>query len=214
MVLPHFYQEIIVFLLLLLGVFALYGILKLHYIFAFGLVKNTSLSAEKKEKIERVKEYIFRLLKVLLFVGLIGMTWFGISVLYSGASLKSTVILWWGMIPEGFWLHLILTLMRIALLIVVMRYVVKKIFVWLDRHKMKVLSSQRYDEIFIEQMYQDLHNGIKYTVVLGIVYRIIHFFPFLAEVSHVFLSVLLGYIIYSLTALGMDLYRLRKKKSL
>ncbi|MEY3091044.1 MAG: hypothetical protein RL113_1360, partial [Pseudomonadota bacterium] len=62
---------------------------------------------------------------------------------------------------------------------------------------------------FVEEMYQDLHNGIKYTVVLGVVYRIVHFFPFLAQVSHIFLIALVGYVMYILTALGKDVYHLR-----
>jgi hypothetical protein len=92
----------------------------------------------------------------------------------------------------------------------VMRYVVKKIFVWLETHKRKVLAHQRYDANCVEEIYHDLHNAIKYTVVLGVVYRIVHFFPFLAQVSHIFLTVLVGYVVYVLSALVKDIYHLKR----
>ncbi len=39
---PSFYEEIIVFGLLLVAVVGVYMMLKLHYHFAFGLMKNTA----------------------------------------------------------------------------------------------------------------------------------------------------------------------------
>jgi hypothetical protein len=188
---PNLYEEIIVFILLLLSVVGIYILLKLHYIFAFNLVKNTSLSEEKKQKIDKIKNYLFAFLKVLLVLGLLAMFTFAVSVLNDGGSLKATVIQWWKMIPEGFWSHLLWTLLRIAILIILMRYILKKIFIFIDGQKEKTLAKKCYTDENVEMLYLRIHNTIKFTVVLGIVYRIIHFFPFLEDVSHVFLFALI-----------------------
>ena len=188
---PNFYEEIIVFCLLLLAVVGVYILLKLHYIFAFGLVKNTAISQEKKQKIEKIKKYVFVFLKVLLLVGLVSMFIFGSMTLYEGDSLKSFVLISWDMIPEGFWVSLLWTLIRIAVLITVMRYLLKYSYKWLDRQQEKTLAKKRYTMYNVEMVYLRLHNTIKFTVVLGVIYRIVHFFPFLEEVSYVFLFALI-----------------------
>ncbi len=184
-------EELFVLALLLLGVVGIYVLLKLHYIFAFGLVKNTSISQEKKQKIEKIKKYVFVFLKVLLLVGLVSMFIFGSMTLYEGDSLKSFVLTSWEMIPEGFWISLLWTLIRIAVLITVMRYLLKYIYKWLDRQQEKTLAKKRYTTYNVEMVYLRLHNTIKFTVVLGVIYRIVHFFPFLEEVSYVFLFALI-----------------------
>jgi len=179
------YEELIVFALLLLGVVGVYYLLKLHYIFAFGLVQKTSLSEAKKQKIDKIKIYLFIFLKILLFLGLTGMFVFGISVLMDGMSLKQLIFEAWSKIPEGFWLSLLFTLIRIAVLIVVFRYVFKKIFAFLEKQKEKTIAKKVYNSANVKKVYMRFENTIKYTFVLGVVYRITHFFPYLSEVSTV-----------------------------
>jgi len=188
-------EEYLVFALLLLGVVGIYVLLKLHYVFAFGLVKNTSISQEKKQKIEKIKKYIFVFLKVLLVVGLVSMLLFGTMTLYEGDSLKAFVLEAWGMIPEGFLVSLLWTLIRIAVLITVMRYLLKYIYQWLDGQQEKTLAKKRYTMYNVEMVYLRLHNTIKFTVILGVIYRIVHFFTFLEEVSYVFLFALILFFI-------------------
>lgn len=195
-------EELFVFTLLLLGVVGIYYALKLHYVFAFSLVKKTSISEEKKQKIEKIKIYVFTFLKVLLLVGLAGMFIFGTGVLMDGLSLKALVIDLWLKIPEGFWLSLLWTLMRIAILIVVVRYVLKKIYALLEKQQEKTIAKKRYNTKNVELVYLRIHNTIKYTFVLGVIYRIVHFFPFLGEVSIVFL---LALILFFIVALGITL---------
>ncbi|MDQ7047971.1 MAG: hypothetical protein Q9M39_10365 [Sulfurovum sp.] len=195
-------EELLVLALLLLGVVGVYYALKLHYVFAFGLVQKTAISEEKKQKIEKIKSYVFTFLKVLLAVGLVSMFVFGAKVLMDGLSLKTIVIDLWQMIPEGFWLSLFWTLIRIALLILVVRYILKKIYIFLEREQEKTISKKRYNTQNVRLVYLRIHNTIKYTFVLGVIYRIVHFFPFLLEVSYVFL---LALILFFIVALGITL---------
>ena len=187
-------SEVFVFALLLLGVWGAYVLLKIHYIFAFGLVQKTDISLEKKQKIEKIKKYIFAFLKVLLLVGLVAVSIFGFETLSTGGSLQEVVIETWGKIPEGFWFSLLWTLLRIALLIVLMKYLLKIIYRFLDKEQEKILLKKRYNSDNVKMVYLRVHNAIKFTVVLGVVYRIIHFFPFLEEVSDVFLFALLSFV--------------------
>lgn len=196
------FEELIVFALLLLGVVGVYYALKLHYIFAFRLVKNTAISENKKQKIEKIKTYVFTFLKVLLVLGLVSMFIFGAAVLMDDMSLKVLVINLWQKIPEGFWLSLFWILLRIALLIVVVRYLLNFIYTYLDKQEEKTIAKKRYNTENVEKLYLRIHNTIKYTVVLGVIYRIVHFFPFLVEVSHVFLVAL---ILFFISALGITL---------
>jgi len=195
---PTPFEELFVFVLLLLGVVGIYYTLKLHYVFAFNLVKNTAISNEKKQKIKKIKTYLFTFLKVLLIFGLIAMSIFSTAVLMDGMSLKGLVIELWHKIPEGFWLHILFVFVRIAILIVLMRYVLKAVFGFLDKQKEKVIAKKRYNSENITLVYLRVHNTIKYTFVLGVVYRIIHFFPFLVEVSHIFLAALILFFIMAL----------------
>ncbi len=192
------YEELLVFGGLLLGVWVVYFALKLHYIFAFRLVQKTSISEAKKQKIEKIKIYIFAFLKVLFLIALLLMLWFGTSTLMQGESLKAIVMHLWLEIPEGFWFSVLWSLLRIAILIVIMRYLLKRIYRLLDRHKAKVIAKKCYNNNNIEMLYLRIHNMIKFTVVLGVMYRIIHFFPFLAEVSSVFLVALLLFVFSAL----------------
>lgn len=136
------FEELIVFMLLLLGVVGIYYALKLHYIFAFGLVQNTAISENKKQKIEKIKTYVFIFLNVLLLLGLVGMLIFGTVVLMDGQSLKTLVIDLWQKIPEGFWLSLLSTLVRIAVLIIVVRYLLKIIYTFLDKQQEKAIRKK------------------------------------------------------------------------
>lgn len=178
-------EELFVFALLLIGVVGVYYALKLHYIFAFALVKNTSVSNDKKQKIEKIKTYVFLFLKILLAIGFVGMFLFGTSYLMDGESLKTLVVALWGKISEGFWVDLVFTLLRIALLIVISRYLLKKTYRFLDTQQQKTINKKVYNEVNVKKVYLRLHNTIKYTVVLAIIYRITHFFSFLEEVSAV-----------------------------
>ena len=195
-------EELLVLALLLLGVVGIYYALKLHYIFAFGLVKKTSISEEKKQKIEKIKIYVFTFLKVLLAVGLVSMFVFGTGVLMDGMSLKAVVVDLWKEIPEGFWSSLLWTFIRIAVLIVVVRYILRKIYVFLDKAQEKTIAKKRYNTENVKLVYLRIHNTIKYSFVLGVIYRIVHFFPFLLEVSYVFLAAL---ILFFVSALGITL---------
>ena len=119
---------------------------------------------------------------------------FGLSVLLEGLSLKIMVLELWQKIPEGFWLSFVWTLLRIAVLIILIRYVLKMVYAFLDKQEAKSIQKKRYNTHYIHLVYVRIHNTIKYTVVLGVIYRIIHFFPFLAEVSHVFLIALMIFV--------------------
>ncbi|MEA1880592.1 MAG: hypothetical protein U9N11_08110 [Campylobacterota bacterium] len=198
-------EELFVFLLLLLGVVGGYYALKIHYVFAFGLVKKTSLSAEKKQKIEKIKAYVFIFLKVLLFFGLVSMFAFGATTLYEGESLKVFVVDLWQQIPEGFWTTFLWTLIRIAILIVLMKYLLKFIYTQIEKQKQKTLDKKCYNTEKVTLYYLRLQNTIKFTVVLGVVYRIIHFFPFLKEVSEVFLF---GLVLFFTTASALTIREL------
>lgn len=203
------FEELIVFTLLLLGVVGVYFALKLHYIFAFGLVQKTNISEDKKEKIEKIKRYVFYFLKILLFVGLGSMFIFETSILIEGISLKEFVIDLWQKIPEGFWTALLWTLIRIAVLIVVARFILKRIYIFLDRQEEKTLAKKRYNRENVALVYLRIHNTIKYTFVLGVIYRIVHFFPFLLEVSYIFLLALVLFFIVALSITLKEVFLMR-----
>ena len=196
---PTLMEELVVFTLLLLGVISIYYALRLHYIFAFRLVQKTSISEEKKQKIEKIKTYVFIFLNILLVSGLVSMLVFGVTTLTDGLSLKVLVLDQWEKIPEGFWISLLWTLVRIAILIVIVRYLLKVIYHFLERQQEKSIMKKRYNSENIERVYLRIHNTIKYTFVLGVIYRIVHFFPFLVEVSYVFLVALIVFFISGLS---------------
>jgi hypothetical protein len=191
-------------------VWGLYILLKLHYIFAFGLVKNTSISDDKKQKIEKIKIYIFAFLKILLVFGLLFMFTFSSITLMNGESLKALVIDLWQSIPEGFWLSMLWTLFRIAVLIIMMRFVLKTIYKFLDKQEEKTIAKNRYNSMNVKLLYQRLDNSIKFSIVLGVMYRIVHFFPFLEEVSYVFLFALVFFVIVSFVIVLKELVMMWK----
>lgn len=206
-------EELIVFTLLLLGVVGVYILLKLHYVFAFGLMKNTSSYEKNREKIEKVKKYLFLSLKILLVLGFAAMFVFGTIYLMEGMSLKALVFELWGKIAEGFWTSLFWTLIRIAVLIMVSRYILRKIYAFLERQQQKTIDKKVYNKTNVKKVYLRLHNTIKFTVVLGIVYRITHFFPFLEEVSAVMLIFVLLFFIAATTITLSAVWMMLKTKN-
>lgn len=196
---PNFYEEVIVFIVLLLMVVGIYIMLKLHYHFAFGLMKNTASYEKHKFKIDKAKQYVFFILKVLLWCGLVGTAIFGIYYLSEGMSLKALLFEWWAKIPDGFWIAALLTIIRIAVIIVVSRYILKIIYVFLDRYQQKALEHkcEGCSEETIIKFYKHIHNMLKYTVLLGIVYRITLFFSFLEMISQAIWILLILYVAVS-----------------
>ncbi len=209
---PNFYEEIIVFILLLLAVVGIYILLKLHYVFAFGLMKNTSSYEKNKAKIEKAKIYLFGFLKILLVLGFGAMFFFGTLYLMEGMSLKALVFELWGRIADGFWTSLFWTLIRIAVLIIISRYILRKIYAFLERQQQKTIDKKVYNKINVEKVYLRLHNTIKFTVVLGIVYRITHFFPFLEEVSAVMLVFVILFFVAATTITLREVWIMLKEK--
>lgn len=211
---PNFFEEMIVFTLLLFGVFGVYVLLKLHYQFAFGLMKNTASYEKNKSKIEKAKKYLFMALKVLLWFGLMGMSVFCISYLYEGMSLKALVFELWAKIPEGFWTQALLVLLRIAVIITLSRYLLKWVYAFLDRQQQKAIDNrcEYCKEATIIKLYSRLRNTVKYTVLLGILYRITLFFPFLEVISAALWILLLLYMLVSLGLLGGNLVSMMKER--
>jgi len=207
------FEELLVFSLLLLGVVGVYILLKLHYVFAFGLMKNTSSYEKNREKIDKAKKYLFLFLKILLVLGLTAMFIFGTMYLMDGMSLKSLVFELWGKIADGFWTSLFWTLIRIAVLIIVSRYILRKIYAFLDKQKQKTIDKKVYNKANVEKAYLRLHNTIKFTVVLGIVYRITHFFPFLEEVSAVMLVFVILFFVVASTITLLEVWMMLKTKN-
>ena len=185
MSISNIFEEVIVFGLLLFAVVVIYMMLKIHYHFAFGLMKNTASYEKNKTKILKAKKHLFFVLKILLWLGLIGTTVFCSYYLYEGMSLKALVFEWWGKIPQGFWIEAILVILRIAVIIVLSRTLLKFVYAFSDRYEQKALENRCRDcsETAIIKFYKHIHDMVKYTVVIGIVYRITLFFPFLELIS-------------------------------
>lgn len=211
---PNFYEEVIVFGLLLLAVFGVYMMLKVHYHFAFGLMKNTSSYEKNKTIIDKTKKYLFFVLKVLLWLGLIGTTIFSIFYLSEGMSLKALIFEWWSKIPDGFWLDALLIIIRIAVIITLSRYVLKYVYAFLDKYQKKALENRcvNCSETAIIKLYSCLHNMVKYTVLLGILYRITLFFPFLEMISRGLWILLILYFVVSLCLLAVNVVRMIKER--
>ena len=207
------FEELIVFALLLLGVVGVYILLKLHYVFAFGLMKKTASYEKNKPKIDKAKKYLFLVLKILLGLGLLSMFLFGTLYLMEGMSLKALVFELWGKIAEGFWTSLFWTLIRIAVLIIVSRYILRKIYAFLERQQQKTIDKKVYNKTNVEKVYLRLHNTIKFTVVLGIVYRITHFFPFLEEVSAVMLVFVILFFVAATTITLREVWMMLQTKN-
>ncbi len=211
---PNLYEEIIVFGLLLLAVIVVYMMLKLHYHFAFGLMKNTASYEKNKTKIDRAKKYLFFALKVLLWIGLISMATFGIYYLSEGMSLKALLFELWAKIPEGFWLEALFVIIRITVIITLSRYVLKFVYAFLDKYQQKAIENRcgNCSEVTIVKFYMHFHNMVKYTVLLGILYRITLFFPFLEVVSRGLWILLILYFIVSLGVLTFNGMTMIKEK--
>ncbi len=211
---PNFYEEIIVFGLLLLAVVGVYIMLKLHYHFAFGLMKNTASYEKNKYKIDKVKKYLFFVLKVLLWLGLISMFTFSIYYLSEGMSLKALIFELWAKIPEGFWLEALFVIFRIAVIIVLSRYVLKFVYAFLDKYQQRAIEHrcESCSEVSIVKLYTRLHNMVKYTVLLGILYRITLFFPFLEVISRGLWILLILYFVVSLGLLAVNVMMIIKEK--
>jgi len=212
---PNFYEEIIVFGLLLLVVVGVYIMLKLHYHFAFGLVKNTSSYEKHKQKIEKAKYLVFFILKIFLWLGLVGTFLFGMYYLSSGMSLKELIVETWAKIPEGFWLEALFVIIRIAVIITLSRYVLKFVYAFLDKYQQKAIENRcvNCSEATIIKLYERLHKMVKYTVLLGILYRITLFFPFLEVISRGLWILLVLYMVVSLGLLlvsGMTMIKERR----
>lgn len=211
---PNFYEDVIVFALLLFSVFGVHILLKVHYHFAFGLMKNIDSYEKNKFKIERAKKYLFMVLKILLWFGLTGVSVFCLYYLYEGMSLKTLFFELWAKIPEGFWLEALLVIIRIAVIITLSRYFLKFVYKFLDRYQLKAIKNrcENCSEKTIIRLYTDLHNMVKYTVLLGILYRITLFFPFLEMINAVLWILLVLYMLVSLGVLGVDLVSIIKEK--
>lgn len=211
---PNFYEEVIVFGLLLLAVVGVYIMLKLHYHFAFGLMKNTASYEKNKSKIDKAKQYLFFVLKVLLWLGLIGMATFCIQYISEGMSLKALIFELWAKIPEGFWLEALFVIIRIAVIITLSRYMLKFVYAFLDKYQQKALENrcENCREVTIIKLYTRLHNMVKYTVLLGILYRITLFFPFLEVVSCGIWILLVVYFVVSLGLLALNGMTIIKEK--
>ncbi|EIF50947.1 hypothetical protein [Sulfurovum sp. AR] len=211
---PNLYEEVIAFGSLLFAVVALYFMLKLHYQFAFGLMKNTSSYETHQAKIEKAKHYLFFVLKVLLWVGLIGVFIFGSYYLSEGMSLKALLFELWDKIPEGFWLEAFFVIIRIAVIITLSRYMLKFVYAFLDKHQQKAIENRcdNCREITIVTFYTRLHNMVKYTVLLGILYRITLFFTFLDVVSRGLWILLIIYFMVSMGLLTLNGLTMMKEK--
>jgi hypothetical protein len=211
---PNFYQEIIVFGLLLLAVVGVYIMLKIHYDFAFGLMKNTASYAKHKYKIEKAKTYLFLVLKVLLWIGLISMFTFGVYYLSEDMSLKALLFEIWAKIPEGFWLEAFFVIIRIAVIITLSRILLKFFYAYLDKYQQKTIENRcaTCSEITIIKLYSRLHNMVKYTVLLGILYRITLFFPFLEVISRGLWILLILYMGVSFVLLVLNSVTMIKEK--
>ena len=211
---PNFYEEIIVFGLLLLAVVGVYMMLKIHYHFAFGLMKNTSSYEKNRHTILKAKRYLFFVLKVLLWLGLISTSIFCIYYLSEGMSLKALLIEWWQKIPDGFWLEALFIIIRIAVIITLSRYALKYVYAFLDKYQEKALEKRcaNCSEASIIKFYKHLHNAVKYTVLLGIIYRITLFFPFLEMISRGLWILLILYLVVSFVLLIIDVLTIIKEK--
>lgn len=211
---PNFYEEFIVLSILLAAVVVIYIVLKLHYHFAFGLLKDTASYVKNKQKIDKAKYLVFFTLKILLWLGLVGTFIVSISILSEGVSLKGVVFEAWAKIPEGFWLEALFIVVKIVLVVVVSRYILRLTYGYLNKKKDKAIQNkcEKCTEINIIRIFNRLHNMVKYTVILGIMYRITAFFSFLKMISVAILISLILFFIVSMGLLGVSISTAMKEK--
>ena len=77
----------------------------------------------------------------------------------------------------------------------------------------KTIDKKVYNRSNVEKVYLRLHNTIKFTVVLGIVYRITHFFPFLEEVSAVMLVFVILFFVVACMITLREVWMMLKTKN-
>jgi len=191
------YEEILTASLLLFAVLGFFIALRLHYRFAFGLLKNTEDYETKKHKIKKIESFSFFALNILFVIAFMAVFSLDAYYLYEGYSLEEMVIDLWHKIPEGFWLELLFKLIKVAIMIVLMKIVFKFIYKLLKQKEKKLILKKRYKEELVKLFFLRVKNTIKYTFVLGVMYRITHFFSFLEEVSVVFLVALVGFFLFA-----------------
>ena len=129
-------------------------------------------------------------------------------------SLKALFFELWAKIPEGFWQEALFVIIRIAVIITLSRYVLKFIYAFLDKYQQKALENRcvNCSETTIIKLYGRLHNMVKYTVLLGILYRITLFFPFLEVISRGLWILLILYFVVSLGLLLINGMTMIKEK--
>ena len=139
---------------------------------------------------------------------------FGIYYLSEGMSLKVLVFELWAKIPEGFWLEAFFVIIRITVIITLSRYVLKFVYAFLDKNQQKAIENRcgNCREITIVKRYTYLHNMVKYTVLLGILYRITLFFPFLDVISRGLWILLILYLIVSVGLLAVHRLTMMKER--
>jgi hypothetical protein len=192
----------------LLALLLLYIVIETHYIFAFKLMQKTQIYQTKREKIERVRRYFFNFLHLLYpltFMAVLGMIFL---YLYEGNSLEAWIVTSWERIPEGFWVQMLWTLLRIALLIVVMRFLWKRLKGWLAFKKSQTITREEEEPAKVEIFYQRLQTALKIAIVWGVVYRIVHFFPFLSMLSWVLWWGLMLFLVGSVVVVMIDFWKM------
>jgi hypothetical protein len=129
-------------------------------------------------------------------------------------SLKALLFEWWAKIPDGFWLEALFVIVRIAVIIVLSRYILKFVYAYLDKYEQKALANrcENCTDAAIMKFYKHIHHMVKYTVVIGIVYRITLFFPFLAMISQGIWILLILYMTVSFVVVFIDGMTIMKEK--
>ena len=116
----------------------------------------------------------------------------------------------WHKIPQDFWLELVIKLFKIAVMIAIMKVIFKYVFKFLQKQEKRTLEKELYKEEDVKLFYLRVKNTIKYSFVLGVMYRIIHFFSFLEEVSYVFFVALVVFFVVSLGVSFREFFRIRR----
>jgi len=209
------YEDFSVFVLLLLMIWGVYILLYLHYKIAFRLMQDSASYEKYQIKIDKAKTYIFLILKCLLWVGWVSVLAFYGYMLYDGLSLGFLFFEYWAKIPQDFWLEALFVIARIALVIALSRYLLKWVYAFLDKqqHKASKDKCPRCKQETIDVFYKRLQKSIKYTVVLGILYRISLYFPFLETLSLVLWWTMMLYVCICVALLGTGRLTMMKEKN-
>lgn len=161
-------EEISVVVGLNIALLLLYLFLYWHYTFAFKLLKDPTPYIYIQTKIFL---WLKRVFIALFFVSNI----FYIYYLADTNSVKELVMSLYKEIPSGFFLTLLFVTVKIAILIVVSKYILKLVS--------KYVSSQTY-------------RYIKYIFISGIFYRVTLYVPFLELISNLLLLLVIGFTVY------------------